>query len=157
MEKNNKKGVTLLETVIAMALVVIISFATYSTCNFAIKHKQSSNIKNFFVQETENIAMCYYKTNSNNSTAFDDFENALIFTFEINNADEFFEYNTSTSADGDIIINRLTIYYSSSLKYLKLTNKNDAKYKVVFIFDTSGNIIKSINLSNDKTIFEKEV
>ena len=91
MEKNKKRGVTLLETVIAMALAVIISVAAYMTCDFALKTQHNSEIKIFFTQEVENVAMCYYKSDND----LDKLEDALVFSLNIEGSDNYLEYTSS--------------------------------------------------------------
>lgn len=68
MEKKRQRGVTLLETVIALALIVIVTGTVFVTCNVTLRSQAQSKIKNFFIGETENVVMCYYS---------DDFESAL--------------------------------------------------------------------------------
>ena len=151
MEKNNKRGVTLLETVIAMALFVIISVASYMTCDFALKTQKNSEIKNFFTQEVENIAMCYYKSDNEVET----FENALLFSFNKENAENYFEYTLTTDEFEAETITHITFFYNSSLSLLAKENKENAKYKIVFDFDSSK--ITAISTKKNNIVFERQV
>ena len=89
MEKTKERGVTLLETVIAMALAVIMSVAAYMTCDFAIKTQKNIEIKNFFTQEIENVSMCYYKSDNDVSK----FENIILKAQFVNKKFTFMYYN----------------------------------------------------------------
>ena len=143
MEKNKKRGVTLLETVIAMALAVIISVAAYMTCDFALKTQHNSEIKIFFTQEVENVAMCYYKSDND----LDKLEDALVFSLNIEGSDNYLEYTSSTDEFENEIITDITFFYNSKLSLLKKENKNDAKYKIVF--DLTSSKITAINTKNN--------
>lgn len=90
MVKRKEKGVTLLEVVVAMALIATLSASIFVTINFANKSRANNRVKHFFINETENVLMCYYS---------DDFESSL--TFLTNNeitipddSDCFFLYYT---------------------------------------------------------------
>ena len=54
-----RKGFTLVEVVISMALVVLIAAATLSTVFFAMRLTQQNNIKQCAVRETENVIVCF--------------------------------------------------------------------------------------------------
>ena len=65
MEKT--KGVTIVETVVAMALIAIISATVFATYTFSIKNQSKYRLKQFFANETENVLMCYYSNNFSNA------------------------------------------------------------------------------------------
>ena len=151
MEKHKKRGVTLLETVIAMALVVIISVAAYMTCDFALKTQKNSEIKNFFTQELENISMCYY--NANNDVSI--FEDTLSFSYNVEDIKNYVEYNTITNELEDETIKGITFFYDSNLLFLEKLNKNNAKYKIVFDFDDLK--LTAISIKTNNIVFERQV
>ena len=147
MEKNNKRGVTLVETVVAMVLVTIISVAIYMTCNFSIRKQNDNVIKNFFINETENIAMCYYHTDDTLN-----FENAFVFLSEKDNPKDYIEY----SLDDNDNLTAITIYYTSDMKYLEKSLKDESsRFKIVIDFGESYKI--SSYTVNDKLIYSREV
>lgn len=151
MEKSKKQGVTLVETVVAMALIVIISVATYLTCNFALKHQNNTEIKNFFVQETENVAMSYYKSNND----MQKFDEILAFAFDIEDSSNYFEYENELDENDVSHLKSLTIYYDSDFSVLNLSNKTTAKYFIVFDFENQN--ISAKHYSKNQVIFQREV
>ena len=151
MEKTKQKGVTLIETVVAMALVVIISVAAYTTCNFALKSQYNLDVKNFFMQETENISMCYYKSDK----VVDNFENALSFVYGANNISDNIEYISSIDENNTEKITKIKFFYNNDLSLLTKENKSNAKYEIIFDFSQSK--ITSYNISKNKIVFERQV
>ena len=132
MEKTKQKGVTLVETVVAMAIFIIVSAAIFLTCNYSIKTQAQNEVKHFFVVETENVAMCYYSK---------DFDNAL--TFLMGENSDKIEKNNETKT--------YSIFYS---KELKVTSNDKAKYKLSICFENTEEIfISSTNLENGKEIY----
>lgn len=133
MEKIKQKGITLVETIVSMALFIIVSASVFLTCNYSIKVQAQNEIKHFFVVETENIAMCYYS---------DSFDDALAFLMAENV--NFVEKDTQN--------NIYTIYYSKELTYAESEN---ATYKLIFEFsDESSPVVICEHINNGKQIYK---
>lgn len=132
MEKTKQKGVTLVETIVAMAIFIIVSAAVFLTCDYSIKVQAQNEVKHFFVVETENVAMCYYSKN---------FDEAL--TFLMGENSELIEKNNESKT--------YTIYYT---KDLTVSKSDDAKYKLVFGYENASNpVITCTNLDNGKDVY----
>ena len=56
--KNHKKGISLVEVVVAMAVVTIISVSAYSVCNYSLLQQRKIARDTFFVNEANNIVNC---------------------------------------------------------------------------------------------------
>ena len=72
LNKNNKlnrfkKGVSLTEVVVSMAIIIIISVLTFIICTSAINQKSNNFTKYFFVTQTNNIIKCYNQGEQNYS------------------------------------------------------------------------------------------
>lgn len=133
MEKIKQKGITLVETVVAMALFIIVSASIFLTCNYSIKMQAQNKVKHFFVIETENISMCYY------SESFDD---AL--EFLIGENVDFVEKNAEN--------NIYTIYYSKELTYSKSEN---AVYRLKFNFkNEDAPVVTCESIESGKEIYK---
>lgn len=70
MVKRKEKGVTLVEVVVSMALIAIISATIFITISYTNKTQSKNKIKQYFINETENVLTCYYSGNFSNSLAF---------------------------------------------------------------------------------------
>lgn len=55
-----KKGFTLLEVVIALAVISIVSVAIFSTISFASQKNNVARAESFFMLESENYLLAYY-------------------------------------------------------------------------------------------------
>ena len=58
-----KKGFTLVETVVALAVIVVISFAFFSMATFASINLEKSNIKNYGIIEMQGILDVFSSSN----------------------------------------------------------------------------------------------
>lgn len=58
-----KKGFTLVETVVALAVILVISFAFFSMATFASVNLEKSNIKNYGIIEIASITKVFETTN----------------------------------------------------------------------------------------------
>ena len=129
-KRNSKKGLTLVEVVVAMALVVIMSLAGFSVVNFTISASSKNHLLHFFMTETQNYISAYVSGSDNYADA--------MHLLTGNN----YVYGTDS-----------TIYYSSDLQ---ITDEQNAKYHVDIDFDTSNMHISCYN-SQSSLIYEAEV
>ena len=123
--KNKKKGVTLAETIVAMALVVIISTMAFSICNLSLSSSNKSKIKNFFITQTQNYVQAYF-------LGGEDYESAM----ELLTGTQC-EFNTNT-----------TIYYSNDLT---ISNEENSSYYIELNFDNT--FLVECYTSNDNLIY----
>lgn len=129
MVKRKEKGVTLIETIIAMALVSIVSSIVVLTCNFSSRAKQNNKLTQFFINETESVLVCYYSN---------DFYGSLSFL-------------TDKIITNDETTKSYTLYYSSDLAY---TEEENAKFSLTINYEDELNVkVISTNLSNEKIIY----
>lgn len=156
MEKTKERGVTLVETIIAMALVVVISLAIYTTLNYSVTSHSKDKCKIFFAGEIENVAMCYYNSNDNytniNATKF---EQLFKFTYEIETEESYIEFDTDDAVEPNVV-RSLTIFYSSGFNILKVSEKENASYKIVFSLQDETKIVAK-NVYDDSAFLQKEV
>lgn len=127
--KNKKKGVTLVETIIAMALVVIISTMAFSICNLSLSYGNNSKLKNFFITQTQNYVKAYYLGGN-------DYKNAM-------------ELLTGTQYEFGV---DTTIYYDGDLN---ISTESEHTYSVELTFGT-GFSVQCYTLSNS-LIYSYEV
>ena len=130
MKRKCKKGLTLVEVVVAMALVVIISLAGFSVINFSIKSGGRSQVKNFFMSEVQNYATAILSGSENYSNSM----------------------NLLTGAGYSYGENGV-VYYSSNLT---ITNEENAKYHININFDNTPYSINCYDNQNN-LIFRAEV
>ena len=156
MEKTKERGVTLVETIVAMSLVVIISLAIYTTLNYSVTAHSKEKCNNFFAGEIENVAMCYYNSNDNyeniNATKF---EQLFKFTYGIEPDDSYIEFDINSDVEPNIV-RSLTIFYSSDYKMLKVSEKENASYKIVFSFNDQTKITAK-HIIDDSAFLQREV
>lgn len=160
--KSKQRGITLVETIVAMALVVIISVSVYVTCNFTLKAQNDNSVKTFFATETENLAMCYYNSNSKTNTSaknYENFRNAFEFSSGLRNVEN--DYFDFVYASGTLSqVETITIYYSKDFEYLGKDSKDDSMFKIVFTFKENENgnfLISSFSTSTGNLILSREV
>ena len=130
MKRKCKKGLTLVEVVVAMALVVIISLAGFSVINFSIKSGGRSQVKNFFMSEVQNYATAILSGSENYSNSM----------------------NLLTGASYSYGENGV-VYYSGNLT---ITNEENAKYHININFDNTPYSISCFDSQNN-LIFRAEV
>lgn len=160
--KSKKRGITLVETIVAMALVVIISASVYVTCNYTLKAQNENSVKTFFATETENLAVCYYNSNQKKNTSaenYENFKNAFEFSSGLSNVEN--DYFDFAYVSGTLSqIESITIYYSKDFVYLAKDSKDDSSFKIVFTFKENQNgnyLISSYSTSSGNLIFSREV
>ena len=128
-----KRGVTLTETVVAMAIAVIVSLMAYTTCSFAISQNAKSKLKSFFINQTQNYVNCYYL----GATEYD----------------YAFEFLTGMSAEYG---NDTTVYYD---KDFNISSQAESKYHIDLHFANSNQnfSVKCYSDSSQSAIYEVEV
>ena len=126
---NKKRGVTLVEVVVAMAIAVIVSGIAFTTCNFALSISNKNKIKNFFVNEASNYINCYYLGSSKYAEAMQ----LLTGTSYVYNEDA-------------------TIYYA---KNLEISVDDSSPYVISLNFKEAGFEVKCYQSSN--LVYEIEV
>lgn len=128
-----KKGITLAETVVAMAIAVIVSMMAYTTCNFAISQNAKNKVKSFFINQAQNYVNCYYL----GATEYED-----AFEFLIGESAEF-------GADK-------TVYYD---KDFNISTELDSRYHIDLHFENSNQnfSVKCYSNLNGTAVFEVEV
>ena len=124
------KGMTLVETIVSMALILIVSLVAFLVLNSSFVSIQKNKEKSFFICQTQNIIMAYNMGES-------DFEKSLKLMTGKN-----FVYGQNT-----------TIYFD---KDFQITNQEDSKYKVDLVFNESRFSVKCSNQANN-IIYKAEV
>ena len=125
-----KKGLTLVEVVVAMALVIIISFAGFSVINFSLKSGNKNMVYNYFMVEVQN-----YVTAIMSGSA------------EYSNSMYLLTGNTYNYGENGIV------YYSSELTVADVEN---AKYHINIKFESAPYSVSCYDSQNN-LIFEAEV
>lgn len=129
-QKSFKRGISLVEVVIAMAVVVIMSLAGFSVVNFSLNAGNKFNVESFFVSESQNYISAFNLGEENYSKAIKLLTNQ--------------SYTYGENA---------IIYYSSDFEIVEQAN---AKYYVNLTFSSSNFIVQCYNIQNS-LIFEAEV
>lgn len=117
------KGVTIVEVIVAMSLVIILSLFAFSTVNWSLTVGRKEILKNFFNVESENYLSAYYSGNSN-------YQNAM-----------YLLTGGSYSYGEDA-----TIYYS---KDLNIVEEQNASYYINLDFDIDNFSIKCYTSQNN--------
>ena len=127
--KKSKKGFSLVEVIVSMALVVIISAMVFSVCNFALARGNQNKQKNFFVTQSQNYVKAYF-------LGGEDYKKSMAFLTGN-------EYEFGQNAK---------IYYS---KDFEISNQDDYKYCVDLSFGTT--FLVECYDSNNNAIYSYEV
>lgn len=106
----DKKGFTIVELVIAMAIVILISVMAFTISNVSMQANSKAVTKNFFIVQASNFVKCYYLGSA-------DYSDYMEFLTD----NDSYVYNTNAN-----------IYYDSDFEYCESEN---AKYRVDLIFD----------------------
>lgn len=87
-EKNRRRGFTVVETVVSMALVGILSVAALATVQTSLRTLQKSDVQRDVLRESENVITCYQSA---------DFSSALRLLYGVEgiNTSDFTLYFTS--------------------------------------------------------------
>lgn len=130
---NRKKGITLAETVVAMAVIAIVSVMAYTTCSFAISQDSKNKVKSFFINQTQNFVNCYFLGNDGYYDAF----------------------KFLTGEDANFGEN-ITIYYD---KKFEISNEEDSKYHIDLNFENSNEnyVVECYINSSQDVIYQVEV
>ena len=129
MVKGKEKGVTLVEVVVAMALIAIVSATIFVTANFSISSQSKNKRNQFFINEAENVLMCYYS---------DNFEDALKFLTDDN------ELTVSDS------VTEYTLYYTNEYLY---TDSENAVYSITIDYSNTFSPVVTCKDSSDRVIY----
>ena len=128
---NKKRGVTVVELVVAMAIAVIVSIFAYSTCSFAIGQGQKMKTKNFFISQAQNFVNCYF-------LGSEQYSDGIKFLTDC-------DVNYGENA---------TIYYSNDYE---ITTEDKSQYYVNLIFETGNFSVECHSNSSSNLIFEVRV
>ena len=128
-----EKGLTLTETVVSLAIIVIVAVAATSIAVFSSNSFKKSNLKQYFVQEIDSICNLYLSYES------EDFSKA------INNS-----LGITISGFTD------SIYYLNS-NYEYLENENGHSYYLEFDFDTDISLTLSAYKKGGSLITSRSV
>lgn len=126
-----EKGLTLIETVIALSIITIVSLAVVSIIVYSSNALNDSRVKSFFSRETDSIASFYLSYNS--PTYLD--------------AVESLTGNTITGANTD------KVYYKADYTY---SNSSDYNYYISFNYDGDTLTLTSYE-ANSKVILRRSV
>ena len=132
MGNAKQKAVTLVEAVVAMAIIVIVSASAYFTINYVITVQHNIAVKNFFINESSNIAFCYYEQ-----------ESGFTESMRILTGKDCYVYGEDSC-----------IYYSKDFEYCE---QEKGTYKVFLDFENNKLTIKSFNVNDLNSIYEIEV
>ena len=127
----SKRGVTVVEIVVAMAIAVIVSVFAYSTCSFAIAQSQRIKTKNFFISQSQNFVNCYFLGSEKYSEGI-----KFLTDCDVNYGED------------------ATIYYSNDYK---ITTQDKSQYYINLIFDVDSFSVECHSNSSSNLIFDVRV
>ena len=127
----SKRGVTVVEIVVAMAIAVIVSVFAYSTCSFAIAQSQRIKTKNFFISQSQNFVNCYFLGSEKYSDGI-----KFLTDCDVNYGED------------------ATIYYSNDYK---ITTQDKSQYYINLIFDVDSFSVECHSNSSSNLIFDVRV
>ena len=121
-----EKGLTIIEMIVSLAVLLIIAISTLSFSLFSISQKDDTRFKHFFMLECSQISnlILIYQGN--------EFNSAL--KFYMNNTDDSFTFDDSSDATCDL-------YYGSDYSY-----STDAEYRYKMNLTVSNNR-KELNMN----------
>lgn len=131
--RKKEKGLTLVEVVVSLGLLVIVSIATASVAVFSSTSTKNNSVKRFFANEINNIAILYLSYDEV------DFVEAIQFSMDI----------TLTGYDD------VTVYYDG--KYQLLDSDENYKYKIDFDFTGNTDLTISSFNNQNKAIYSRSV
>ncbi|MBP3389609.1 MAG: prepilin-type N-terminal cleavage/methylation domain-containing protein [Clostridia bacterium] len=144
-----KKGFTLVETVVALAVIVVISFAFFSMATFASVNLEKSNIKNYGIIEMQGVSDVFSGTNFASAGQFSvaEFEESLAFCgYELKAENEGFTFSKKVDGQGQISIKGKGLYQfwvSENSGFVTLSGKIFYEEKVLY---QMPNLEKVVNL-----------
>ena len=133
-----KKGFTLVETVVALAVIVVISFAFFSMATFASVNLEKSNIKNYGFIEIQGIIDVFSATNFEIAGQFSvaEFEENLEFCgYELKEENQGFTFLKQINAEGEQSLNGKGVYQfwvSENSGFVTLSGKIFYEEKVLY-------------------------
>ena len=101
-------GFSLVEVVVAMALIVILSFVAFAVCSLSVNVGGKNYVKNYFMTESKNYLSAYFSGNDNYSKAM-----------------------SLLTGESFVFGEDATVYYSSGFE---ITTQENSRYKVNLIF-----------------------
>lgn len=123
-----KKGLTLIETVIALSITAIVSLAVVSLTIYATNGLYLQRAKSFFIYETENISTLYLANNeSNYVTSFNHLTG--LETTEYTNTRLYYHNDFTYSNDTDYSYYLDIEFSESGLSFKSYTNKDALVYE----------------------------
>ena len=137
--KNMKKGFTLVETVVALAVILVISAAFFSMATFASVNLEKSNIKNYGIMEMDGITSVFEATSFESAGQFSalEFQQNLAFCgYELRQENQSFTFSKQVDGQGQV--------------------NHEGKGKYQFFADFSENFITLSGqiLYGDKVLYE---
>lgn len=108
-----KKGFTLVETVVALAVILIVSFAFFSMATFASVNLEKSNIKNYGIMEITGITNVFDASDFENAGQFSvqNFKENLVFCgYELLDENQKYAFSKQVDGEGQTNINGKGIY-----------------------------------------------
>ncbi|MBQ2713943.1 MAG: prepilin-type N-terminal cleavage/methylation domain-containing protein [Clostridia bacterium] len=144
-----KKGFTLVETVVALAVIVVISFAFFSMATFASVNLEKSNIKNYGIIEMQGVSDVFSGTNFASAGQFSvaEFEENLAFCgYELKSENEGFTFSKQIDGQGQPNIKGKGLYQfwiSKNSGFVTLSGKIFYEEKVLY---EMPNLEKVVNL-----------
>ena len=127
----SKKGLTLVETIIAMAVLVVITLMTFSVGNYVVAQTNKSELKLFFVNESQNYINCYL-------LGQDEYSNAISFY-----------------ANKEALYNEdCVIYYSNDLD---ICDEENSTYSIKLTFEVEKFVVECFVNNNDNAVYTAEV
>jgi len=126
-----EKGLTLVETVIALGIIIIVSTSVVSIMIFSTNSLSKNRITNFFSHETNSFATFYLSYNDS------DYYKAV-------------KAMTNTDIDGT---NNEKVYYAADYSY---SDDSDYSYYVNFAYDGDTLTLTSYD-KNDENVFTRSV
>ena len=102
-----KKGFTLVETVVSLAVILVVSFAFFSMATFASVNLEKSNIKNYGIIEIQGITNVFGGTSFESGGQFSmaEFEENLAFCgYELKEENQTFTFSKQIDGAGQTSI-----------------------------------------------------
>ena len=141
--RQKEKGITLLETIIALGIIVIVSLAAVTINVSASSAMNNNRIKSFFVREMNTIAKLYSTYWTETENAHKNFRDAI----------EDYTGRTLTVTDGQV--DNAEFYYSNTFE---TSSSSEKSFYLVLDFKTESNVLKMTSYrADDSELFKKEV
>lgn len=125
--QKRRTGFTLAETVVAMALVAVVSLSTVMTIQTSLHMFQKIEIRQDAIRESENVIVCYQSNNFAAALTF-------LYGFDVESATEF------------------TVYYSKDGVATKEADSSST-WKLVVTESATALALSSVYLKNEEEIY----